>query len=168
MPSITVRISDSEKIQLDHLARGDTSKYVRDVLFGETRCRAESLEWLENRVGDLLETVKALAAEVRELKAAPPPQQQPIAAPAQDNSRLEGMTLELLLLLRGNASLTDRKRIHATIESQGLPVWEDSTPPSSFMASNTTERRPQAAVERRDPPGREERSQGGFLKKWRS
>lgn len=180
MPSIAVRISDSERVILDNLAGGDISKYVRNVIFGNGRRQAESINWLENQVdglrhrvdnllqnqADLLDTVRELADEVRELKAALPPQSQPIAAPAQDNSRIEGMTLELLLLLRGNVSLTDRKRIHATVEREGLPVWEDSAPPSSFMASNTTERRPQVEVQ--EPPARDERSQGGFLKRWRS
>lgn len=180
MPSIAVRISDSERIMLDNLAGGDISKYVRNVIFGNGRRQAESINWLENQVdglrnrvenllqnqADLLDTVMALAADVRELKAAPGAQHQPVSAPAQDNSRLEGMTLELLLLLRGNVSLTDRRRIHATVESQGLPVWEDSAPPSSFMASSTTERRAQAEVQ--EQPAREERSQGGFLRKWRS
>lgn len=173
MPSIAVRISDSEKIQLDYLARGDISKYIRSVAFGEAKCRAESIGWLESRVEDLLEnhaalldTVGALAAEVHELKAAPIPQPQPITAPAQDNSRLEGMTLELLLLLRRNVSLTDRRGIQATVESQGLPVWEDSAQPSSFMAARMAEQRPQPTVEKQDPPAKEEQSLGTRVKSW--
>jgi hypothetical protein len=157
MPSIAVRISDYELTKLKHFSEDNVSKYVRDAIaaFIDAKCRAESLEWLENRVGELLEnqdvllaTVRALAAEVSELKAAPPPQAQPIAAPAQDNSRLEGMTLELLLLLRGRASNTERQQIHAMVECEGLPVWESSRPPSSSMASNAIERQPQAEVER--------------------
>lgn len=169
MPSIAVRISDTERTELDNLARGDISKYVRNVLFGDAKRFAESINWLENRVEDLLEnqavlleTVRALVAEVRELKTAPPPQPQPIAAPAQDNSRLEGMTLELLLLLRRNVLPVDRQGIQATVESEGLPVWESSRPPSSFMP----EQRPPSAVERQDPPARENRNQGGRLRKW--
>jgi hypothetical protein len=173
MPSIAVRISDSERRALDNLARGDISKYVRSALFGDARRDAQSLQWLENRVNDLFEgqtlllaLVRALDGEVSELRESLAPQPQPVVAPVQDNSRLEGMTLELLLLLRGRAARMDLDRVHAEVERQGLPVWEGSTPPSSFMASNTTERQPQAAVERQDPPGREERSLGSRVKSW--
>src|SRR5258708_1027965 len=100
MPTIAVRLSDAERIELDNRAQGDISKYVRNALFGDT----ERSQRLEIRMDELLETqtvllsmFRTLAAEVREMKAAPAPE----LTPAQGNSRLEGMTLELLLLLRG-------------------------------------------------------------------
>ncbi len=170
MPSIAVRLSEAERSELDYLAQGDISKYVRNALFGDAKCNAksvESIQWLGNRMEELLEDqavlqalVRALADEVRELKAAPLPQ--PVAATVQGISRLEGMTLELLLLLRGSVSLTDRRRIHATIDQEGLPVWEESEPPPIV----TTERRTTPVVQREGEPVRE-RKEGSWLGDWR-
>jgi hypothetical protein len=167
----TVRCTLAERAELEVKSGGNISEYARATLFeGQSQAMLD----LQARVEELLQDqavlrtlVRELAGEVRELRATPTTQPQPIAAPAQDNSRLEGMTLELLLLLRGRASNTERQQIHATVESEGLSVWESSRPPSSSMASNTTERRPQAAVEKQDSPAREDRSQGGLFKKWR-
>lgn len=170
MPSIAVRLSEAERSELDYLAQGDISKYVRNALFGDAKHNAESAESIQllgSRMEELLEDqavlralIRALADEVRELKAAPPPHS--VAAPVQDVSRLEGMTLELLLLLRGSVSLTDRRRIHATIDQEGLPVWGDSDQPPVIK----TERRTQAAVGMQDESVRE-RKQGNWLGDWR-
>lgn len=167
MPSIAVRLSEAERSELDYLAQGDISKYVRNALFGDAEHNAESIQLLGSRMVELLEDqavlralVRALADEVRELKVAPPSHS--VAAPVQDVSRLEGMTLELLLLLRGSVSLTDRRRIHATIDQEGLPVWGDSDPPPVIK----TERRTQAAVEMQDESVGA-RKQGNWLGDWR-
>jgi hypothetical protein len=72
------------------------------------------------------------------------------------------LLLLLLLLLRGSVSLMDRRRIHATIDQEGLPVWGESDPPPVIK----TERRTQAAVEKQDESVRE-RKQGNWLGDWR-
>lgn len=172
MPTIAVRLSDAERIELDDRAQGDISKYVRNALFGE----AENAVEVERRLSELIEEqavlrsmISTLADSVKNLSvelaknAAPAPA---LAGTNEAGARLEGMTLELLLLLRGRGSRTELNGIQSEVKRQGLPVWEDSTPPSSFMASNTTMRKAQTEVERQDPPGSEGRSQGGFLKKW--
>jgi hypothetical protein len=130
MPTIAVRLSDAERIELDNRAQGDISKYVRNALFGD----AERSQRLETRMDELLETqtvllsmFRTLATEVRE----------PKAAPAQDNPRLEGMALELLLLLRGKvASRTELNAIQGEVERQGLPVWEDQLQDRFGMRAN--------------------------------
>lgn len=158
MPSIAVRISDYELTKLKHFSGDNVSKYVRDAItaFIDAKGRADSFEWLESRVGEMLEnqavllaTVRALAAEVSALKATPPPQ--PIEAPAQDNSRIEGMTLELLLLQRGSRSRADLDRVQSEVERLKLPVHGgDPYEPMVKTGTNPPERRPQAE----EPPRR--------------
>jgi hypothetical protein len=166
----TVRCTVAERAELEVRSGGDLSKYVRATLFeGQSQAMLD----LQARVEELAETVQVLnhrlaqtGKEVRELssrqtrtgeeirealaKAAPPPQVQPIAVPAQDNSRLKGMMLELLLLQRAVRGRPDLDRAQGTVEKQNLPVWEDKP----FVPSITTGQRPQAAVERQEAPAR--------------
>ncbi|MBU7436776.1 hypothetical protein [Paraburkholderia fungorum] len=182
MPSIAVRISDSEKIELDLRARGDISKYVRDVLFSEAKCRDESIGWVENRVEDLLEnqavllaTVRALADEVSELKVAPPQQPQLIAAPAATGApdpERKGIIMELELL-RGQTSREVKMLIWETVEGRDLPVWDgDPPPPGSFLAERMAEQRMaeqrrQAASKTPEPPAPKAQTPAGFLDRFR-
>jgi hypothetical protein len=152
----TVRCTVAERAELEVKSGGDLSKYVRATLFeGQSQAMLD----LQARVEELTETVQVLnhrlaqtGEEVREAlaKAAPPPQVQPIAVPAQDNSRLEGMMLELLLLQRAVRGRFDLDSAQGTVEKQNLPVWEGKP----FVPSVTTERRPPAEVERQEAPAR--------------
>jgi hypothetical protein len=168
----TVRCTLAERADLEvKSGGGDLSKYVRAVLFeGESQAMLDlqaRIEELREDQAVLRAIVRELVNEGRELKAAPPPQPQPIAAPAQDNSRLEGMMLELLLLQRGSSSRTNLNAVQSEVERQKLPVHgNEPYEPMVKTVANPPEQRPQAAVERLDPPARENRNQGGPLRKW--
>ncbi|QBQ96885.1 hypothetical protein [Paraburkholderia pallida] len=163
----TVRCTVAERAELEVRSGGDISKYVRAVLFDG---QSDGMLNLQARVEELIETVHVLGnrqaqtgEEIRETLAKP---ETPTAAGAGDPVA-QGMLLELLLLQRGARSRTDLNRAQAEVERQKLPVWENSTRPSSFTDTNATERRQQAEAERQHPPARDERKQGGWLGDWR-
>ncbi|MBR8032435.1 hypothetical protein [Burkholderia vietnamiensis] len=171
----TIRCTVPEKAELEVRSGGDISKYVRAVLF---EGQSDELLAVESRVSELIETVRVLgnrqartSEEVRELiakvVAAPKAKAEAPTATGTPDPATQGMLLELLLLLRGTRSRTDLDRAQAEVERQKLPVWDGPTPPSSWMASSTTEQRPKAEVERQDTPVRDERKQGGWLGDWR-
>lgn len=159
----TIRCTLAERAELEVKSGGlGISEYARTVLFKD---QSQAMLDLQARVEELTETVSVLAhrqamtgVEIREAvaKAAPLPQAQPIAAPAQDNSRLEGMVLELLLLERGSRSRTDLNAVQSEVERLKLPVHgDDPYEPMVKTVTNPTERRPQATVERQAAPVQE-------------
>ena len=159
MPTIAVRLSNAERIELDDRAQGDISKYVRNALFGEGP-RADDVL---GKLALLSEDLSVLNAKIERLEAREPGQ----VVPSEADAQLKGMLLEVLLMLRGRLSPTERNAVHGTIESEGLPVWESSTPASSFMASNTTSRKAQSEVEKQDLSDSESQDRGRIFKKWR-
>lgn len=168
---ISIRCTVAERAELEVRSGNNVSEYVRATLFeGQSQAMLDlqaRIEELREDQGVLRAMVREFVNEGRELKAAPPPQPQPIAAPAQDNSRLEGMMLELLLLQRGSSSRTALNAVQSEVERQKLPVYgNEPYEPMVKTVANPPEQRQQAAVERRNPPAEDTRNQGGRLRKW--
>jgi hypothetical protein len=151
---IRFRCTLAERLELEDRAKGDISKYIRRMLFEE---QAQALSNIERKLDGLYEEVSVPSHSA-------PPKAEEVrdqGQPVEFDTATQGMLLELLLRARG----MDMRSAQAQVERQGLPVWEDPTPLSSFATSNSTVRKAQPEVKRHDPPGKEGRGLGSLFKK---
>jgi len=98
MPIMNFRVSDPEKAELEARGRGNTSKYIRDRLFGAIEDHD-----LLHRMLDRLEHGG---------------EGQPFAAALELS-----MLTELLLLMRLSVKPDAMKQAQAEVERLGLQVW---------------------------------------------
>ncbi|SEN71110.1 hypothetical protein [Halomonas caseinilytica] len=115
MPNINVRVSETEKAELEVRSKGNVSAYVRQQLFGQDRTLETILHRLEDIADDLED--KHTGAEER--------YERPDTIVARD---VMPMLAELLLMMRRTVKPDTRKMAQSEIARVGMQVWESGNP----------------------------------------
>ena len=110
MPNINIRITEAQKAELEDRSGGNTSDYVRSLLFGEQA----GLEAVLDRIDHLADDI----AEGRLLPETSPDR-------GADIESLKPMLVELLLMFRNIAKPETLRATRAEMKRRGITLWGD-------------------------------------------
>jgi hypothetical protein len=114
MPTISIRVSDAQKIELEGRSAsygGNVSEYIKDVLFGKQH---QALEGILHRLDDLSAQVSRVAAR---------PANTETAASSDPSVAMQ----EMLILLRMSLQPNAMRAARAELERLKIEQWEPTS-----------------------------------------
>lgn len=111
MPTVTIRVTEAQKAELEARSGGSTSEYVRSQLFGEQA----GLEAVLDRIDHLADDI----AEGRLLPELSEPRE-------TSSGSLEPMLMEILLMLRAMAKPETMRGAQKEVRRRGFMPWGDA------------------------------------------
>ncbi|HCL3992451.1 TPA: hypothetical protein N2C09_005545 [Pseudomonas aeruginosa] len=105
MPTISFRVSEAQKIEVEERAQGDVSEYVRKVLF-EHFDQEDALHQILDRLDERPAGGDPATGEI--------------------DPAVMAIQLELLLLMRSVAKPDTLREAQAEVERLGFKVWEST------------------------------------------
>ena len=112
MPTISIRVSDAQKIELEERSAsygGNVSDYVKDALFGTGQERGR----------EILTRLDELAEQVSRVSGRPAS-----AAPASSSDQTTAMLSEALILLRMSLKPDAMRAARGELERLKIEPWE--------------------------------------------
>ncbi|OXC78024.1 hypothetical protein [Caballeronia sordidicola] len=103
MPTISFRVTDSQKIELEARSDGNVSDYVKSVLFDQQATLNQILQRLPS----------AQSVQPQDTRS----------AFDHTNPNIENILAEVLMLLRFTVKPDSKRSVHAELNRLGLPLW---------------------------------------------
>lgn len=117
MPSISFKVTDAQKAELEAFAGKNLSDYLRRIVFGRLE-QDQTLDLVLQRL-----------ARIEEKNASSPPQSSPSGTSGETPNlppEVVGWLLEMLLMLRVVMPEKSRQFAQAEVKRLGLPVFESA------------------------------------------
>ncbi|QIE30382.1 hypothetical protein [Caballeronia sp. SBC2] len=103
MPTISFRVTDAQKLELEARSDGNVSDYVKSVLFDTQGTLNQILERLS----------PAQSGQTRD----------PVRGFDHTNPDIENILAEVLMLLRFTVKPDSKRSVHAELNRLGVPLW---------------------------------------------